>query len=213
MAVLSVSPSGKIMVQTTVPGYLKCGVCSAIWCTHIRDIIQRGEDASSMWEEFHSEQWDLVSIPLVPTDSIHIVTILEPISEEIDYALSVSVHLPGDTPSKLSPFLGHINEGEGRSVIREMIIDWFEPEVEKPQEKCLSHRHDRSRDYHLYKHLNGNYNKRYSNQWTLHFFRLCMKCYQDEMDEIGKAPHTTRVVPDVADPSRPRYFDPDLIPK
>lgn len=198
---VSRDPRAVVTVKSFSDGTIKCDTCSdAFWCDHVQQVIREGRDGPDLWMNYRTDpNWNIISLPFRVADKIPISVELSPVSSAVDYALNVRLYAVGDDlPSSYlrhKPFIGHLADTEGRLVILLMVLDWFEPEVDKPQGECRGVGHTPSREMAVARATKV-WDLLITNQWTLKFFNVCVPCYKDRYraNRLGSR------------------FDPDLIP-
>jgi hypothetical protein len=114
------------------------------WCQHIQIAVLDGDDAEIIWDPADDVGLpDFIMVPVVPSrkqwarvdfgDGLHeseaVKCYLRPETVEIDVQ-----------PEELD-FLGFLNRGEGRGVLRQMIIDNLQLLVAQKKPICNSTRH------------------------------------------------------------------------
>lgn len=177
---------------------------AAVWCEHIQEVITSGHDAPSVWAHgFSVDPWTpFVDVPVMPTQEIWAKVRLDQASDSV---LKVNLHAPPqrNPPDGYSPFIGFISEGEGRAVIRQMLIGWFEPWYNQHSRDvpCGSIHHTPGRTMQVIRQGDANPVNKFINAWTLFFFQQCMICWKNQRRQIHQAPGAGQV------------FPPDLIPR
>lgn len=195
---LTVSPSGKNMVMLRNSGHLVCMICSELWCPHIHEIVKDGTDAPFIRK--HIGKSAFVSVPLVPTLSVHASVWLVPMPRD-EFRAKAYLLSPGNALRECQAtgddiFLGFITSGEGRLVLRRMILAFFEadmgPDMEVP---CLSMNHDWGRKAQIATMLRDDgVQRQLIEAWHIKWYKKCSVCFIETSNK----------------PANP--FAPDLIP-
>lgn len=97
-------------------GLVECLEDGRVWCEHVQEATTTNKDAVFVWGEENEElrPTQKVYVPIVPTANLWAVCDLE-LNEKV-HAYSVTF---------MSQFIGFIHRGEGRGVLRSMLVDWF----------------------------------------------------------------------------------------
>lgn len=121
-------PYERITVSPTPAGFLRCINCRSNWCDHLSMVLEKNMDGWSLWKQIDFEQ-TLFQIPMRPTGGLYAQVQFH----RTDNPDAVKVYCVLETTKRatqLDPFVGFLNRGEGRIHIRQMLISWFEPEVD-----------------------------------------------------------------------------------
>ena len=118
-------------------GHLRCEECGTeVWCKHINMMIQDNGDSATIFEQYEaakSEPLEL-EVPVFPSSNLWQRVGLE--AHPKIRAFKVWI-LNNDSVN----YLGFLNEGEGRNVMRSMFFDWFIGMVEFSSLECSSASH------------------------------------------------------------------------
>jgi hypothetical protein len=118
-------------------GHIACEVCSAsLWCEHIEQMIKANGDAGVIFEDFTpGGVEDLrIEVPMFPTSNLWQPVVLTPHKKITAYFVDLDV-------DSASYELGFLNPGEGRVVLRSMVLSWFAGMVETSTLQCKSKSH------------------------------------------------------------------------
>lgn len=175
----------------TDDGDLRCNSCDKDWCNHISQAIQEGEDCWQVWHRVveSPRPGQYITVPVRPSDDLRVTVSLFPLENNPDALKVISEESPKrETP--LNPFIGFLNKGEGRIHLRQMIISWFEVEMDLSHKACTSVRHNWQRDSVMVRECDMDRGKLFVHCWRMVFSDLCNICFHDTS----------------------QAFDPDLIP-
>lgn len=202
-----------VMVTPRPTGTLACSRCTPNWCEHIQRVVTDGLDATSVWDHVISNPTlPNVTVPILPSKNLWLtVQLLRP-ENPVGSITSAKVKISHPKPIPRRPeseeVLGFIAEGEGRNVLRQMLLDWFEPLVPPDghvlSDGCKNLHHSPSTQYKLVNEVRGSQVNKFANAWTNYHFQKCIICHE-----------STRIPRQGgrASASSAQQFPPDLIPQ
>lgn len=198
-----VVPTDGTMVNPRPTGALVCSKCQPSWCRHIQYVVEHGLDDRSVWDHGFSLDPCLpnVSIPVMPSFSLWMSVKLTRVGDSTA-VLKVYIHHP--RPTEAEKLLGFIGEGEGRNILRQMVIEWFEPRLHGDPVACGNILHSVGRDVRQSEVVQDEAGK-FANAWTLYHFGECIVCWSE------RAARNRSYAQASAGSSQTR-FPPDLIP-
>jgi len=163
------------------------------WCEDIQKVLVDRLDAEDVWNHGQSvDPWlPHVSVPIMPTRQLWTVVRLHPVGDDYMRVIKTEPHRrgTGDPPS-----MGFIGKGEGRLIIREMICDWFEPQLSLAKHSCRSIHHSPRKTMLVEQTCRNDAAALFLNCWTMYHFDTCEFCWNG----------SNRAIPVI--------FDPDLVP-
>jgi hypothetical protein len=175
----------EVLVQELPNGFLQCeNDGTDVWCSHIESVITNNLDSISMWErkgafvdadgkEFASI---IVQVPLAPTKKIW----LEAELQSCDMPQTRWLVLPEFEAVELPP-LGFVHEGEGRGVLRSMILDWFNG-VSDPDATCSNKGHGWDAQMVWEADLLHSGLDRFAQLWSVFTANECLTCSSKTFD-------------------------------
>lgn len=126
-----ISPDGEeiIISDNHQHRMLRCEDCEQVWCEHIEKFILEGQDAEIMWNVIElkferEEDLDIVEpyempVPIIATKNLWAECRVSPDGKMEDtFLIGIMVK---DEPQ----FVGYLHKGEGRAVIRGMLLEFF----------------------------------------------------------------------------------------
>ena len=178
-------------IKPTPSGELRCFRCQAIWCEHSLNAVIDVLDPNSLWTQLEEGVTKFI-IPVRPSETILPRVKLTWLHDNRDTVRVEMDRLDQEVTrlTHLTPFIGFLNRGEGRIHVRQMIVNWFEPELDLSMHRCTGRPHDWRREVAVQEQCNRNKTFLFTNCWKLLFEGVCALCWSD----------------------RNRPFDPDLIP-
>ncbi len=116
-------------------GHLLCENCGTYWCLHVEQVVKDGEDADPIWDAYPNTQ--RIEVPIIPTSNLWApVLLMQPTDAKAKmYKLDYQFDLT--TWSNM----GFIHPGEGRSILRSMILEWFTGTQADDAKECESAGH------------------------------------------------------------------------
>ena len=160
-------------------GYLKCNDCNDVWCQHLEDSIKHHEDSAVLFHRVNQDSTRTVQVPIYPTGNLWCEVQVEP--SAIPGALTV---WRGKQPLSDGPWVGFINPGDGRLVMRQMILDAFDAEVEAnlhsntthPTTKCPAMGHSYQREQYLRQNMLRDSTQLFE-LWCIQEHGACLACW------------------------------------
>lgn len=184
-------------VVTGTSGYLACRRCVSYWCAHVEKAMKEGLDAHFVFADLREVGDYHLGVPIVPSRNIYAEVWAEKWRSD---SLKTWLISPQDaTQNQMfgdhGIFLGFLNEGEGRNVLRQMILAEFASDfVEiEPQGKCKSPSHNVFTQKAIELACNNDAGARVANGWCMRFYNKCVSCFAAE--------------------GASNDFDPDLVPE
>lgn len=183
------------VMEDAKSGFLRCGECgdTADWCRHMEGSVRQREDAQSMWEIFDKELCsDLqehfphhtIFVPISPTNKLWAeVEVFR--SAMIPSAMAMLLMGSG-TKAGVVADLGYLNRGDGRNVIRSIIVDWFQGKVEGSL-VCQAGAHGFSQEMQWQKNVKSPHMNLFEN-WSIYFNEQCLSCFQRNMTNANQWP-------------------------
>lgn len=112
-------------------GFVKCGNCEELWCDHIKKVVIENLDSSIIWHQVsklpEDEPIDTViniQVPIYPSANKWGRVWLQR-SKVVPAA--VEMYLDREqSKTSVDEFIGYLNQGDGRGVMRGLLFDWFE---------------------------------------------------------------------------------------
>lgn len=178
------------IVSSRYGGHLTCESHDNLWCEHIESVIKNDVDAASIeslsMQSMHLDsEYIPVSVPLIPTYGIFAKVIVMPLVRP-EYAAKVYLQSPPQTESEHvvtgdDCLIGMITEGEGRRVIRSLVVTAFWPVMQQKLRPCMStlHNYERAAEHSLYPGDKSD-RERLAMAWTTHWYSKCYPCFTDE---------------------------------
>lgn len=168
-------------------GLLVCPEDESCWCDHIDQVVRMGLDANSIRDDCNGNLIQYLEVPVFPTDGIFGRVFIHPRKSG---TFDVNLNQPMDVASTKrmkranGPHLGLLCPGEGRMVLRNMIIDWLQgitPEPPTPVTTCGSFRHgyQRKMDFTTIMKF-GDHRSRMIEAWCLYWYTKCHGCLAEE---------------------------------
>ena len=183
---------------------LACSVHRNVdWCEDIQFLVSGNHDALLLWGTEGNEPdltGALLSLPLVPTrDTWGDVSFGQPTSEG-SYPVYYHATFIGSA-SEERPFIGFFSRGEGRSVLRGMLYNWyanFYEQLPKKYKECRATTHGYKAQMIWDKDMRSkSVEKTLPQTWSVFATSKCVTCASgDTMDDFDD------VVPDDTKPPR-----------
>lgn len=178
-------------------GHLYCGTCKLNWCDHIHDVVRNNKDADALMSRFTLNEIDAhhIDVAIVPSEDLWAQVILVR-SPELPRALEVQFSITNpETRNKLfgkdgkiaAVFLGLINPGEGRMVIRSMIYDWFAGQAPQLHLKCTSTFHSVAAEVMWQQDHKKNSApvRTFMQEWSVFMSGRCLGCNQPSQTDFS----------------------------
>lgn len=185
MTSVQVLESGRIRVNDAVisrkgDGFLGCDRHGGHkLCAHVRDLLREGSD----WMILGAPEAELVGmkvpIPLIPKYDIWTwVKFTERIESVMAYKIQLYITKDkGSARTIEETYLGFLHRGEGRLVIRSMIIDWFRGSVEVDRLRCESTSHGFRQEQRWRKDTFGDLgDDAFAQWWSVWQSGFCLDC-------------------------------------
>lgn len=176
--------------------HIVCDDCASptgddvLWCMHIELLTIENGDADWIWSWAPTFE---VMIPMFPTSGLWVRASLR-LVEKYD-ACVVSIETDESTEHIR---MGFLHEGEGRNVIRQMILDWFDGQFGASTDlKCMSASHKLSSEV-VWGDAMRDANKRILNFWSVWDTHTCVYCRNGEGD-------ISDLIPDASSTRRPVF--------
>lgn len=161
-------------------GYLKCSECgleSWNWCPHIEDSVRAHADAESIWNIQDEQLPHFIEVPMYPSAMLWAPVELRK-SDLIPTALRIVFY---EEAPKLPIDLGFINPGDGRLVMRSMLIEYFESQIMRGRPfACESSSHGYKQEMKWQD--NCRTNLRIFEYWSIYRNKVCLACWDDIMN-------------------------------
>lgn len=143
-----------------------------VYCKHIEEFIEYGYDAPLIWNMFEDMGgkaglgWE-VEVPIAGELSVFVPVSL--VTTANPDALEAQCSLTETTPT----FLGYLNRGEGRRVLREMLDNWLF--TQNDDLHCYSKAHGFECELNYQKHMRTSSGRR-KVWWFLILYGMCPDC-------------------------------------
>lgn len=187
----SISLGGDLGVWSTKVGLLVCMKDETAWCDHIDQVVKMGLDAKSIRADCTEQEVMYLEVPVFPTDGIFGRVFLHPRkSGTFDVNLNEPIDVVTTKKMKRAkgPHLGILCPGEGRVILRNMILDWLQgitPEPPTPVTTCSSFRHGYQRKLDFTTIMKfGHPRARMIEAWCLYWYTKCYGCLTEEGPSI-----------------------------
>lgn len=185
-------------VVTGTSGYLMCRRDLTYWCIHVEKILKEGADAPYIFSDLREMLGSAhIGVPIIPTRNIFAEIWAE---EWREGSVKTWLNSPGDAVqnqmfSDRGIFLGFLDAGEGRSILRQLVLEEFASDFvpNEPQGKCGALGHNIFTQRIIERECQTDLGARLANGWCMRFYNKCYSCFRVE------GPN--------------RNFDPDLIPE
>lgn len=154
-----------------------------MWCEHIEKWVRDMDDAPFIWMGFSDKSLASadVAVPIVPTADVWELASLRRLDPRKD---SVEVWIKDDGANTVVDkdiFIGFLNPGEGRFVLREMLLDWFigtiQAQIEK--QKCSAPGHGYTQTVRWNADMQEGGGVALVQQWTVWSTGRCLGCTFD----------------------------------
>jgi hypothetical protein len=151
-------------------GHLLCELCSTYWCLHVEDYVKTGDDADFIWSDYPNPQQ--LEVPIIPTSNLWATVLLtKPENAKATmYRVEYFQTIAGDPE-----FIGFIHPGEGRAVMRSVLLDWFTGTKAFPSMDCTSRGHGFTQITRLQKDMK-NPGMKIAQQWSIWATGKCLGC-------------------------------------
>lgn len=173
-------------------GHLACDNCEGKpWCEHIETLVRENADAEILWQD-EGEPYDALEleIPVFPTANLWGRVVLEK-SQRISLAYRASFFIrPGITADGV--FLGHIHGGEGRYVLRSMLLDYFQGAIDPRTLKCNAGVHTFKQEMKWQSDMKDP-NTAIMQYWSVWVNKTCIGCAIDASDWADLIPDAKSV--------------------
>jgi len=169
-------------------GHIKCETDQKYWCKHISIALKENLDAESLWNEFISDQDGLpfqIEIPVNPDKNLWATVILN--NAKLAYpGMTVIYYETGrerKSPilhtslvgSESEHFVGYIHPGDGRMIVRTMLINWFKGNVPVKNLHCTSGSHKYSQEM-IWEADVADESKKWFQYWCCYTTGHCISC-------------------------------------
>lgn len=173
----------EVNIKPSRNGHLECRDCGigTHWCEHIEWYVQEGLDQKDIWDETEDGTLSLTGVRLM-------VPIIPRLSQWADVGFGAEHHgnykmellldskvdiKTGEVPSE---FLGFFSPGEGRMVLRSMVLTWFAPRDVEIKE-CQATTHDFQAQMSWERdHKKGRERERLAQHWSVFTKGFCLRC-------------------------------------
>lgn len=166
-------------ITENIAGFPICETCNEPWCEHIEDFIRHNADAEFWWVPVPTNE-RLIMVPIVPTAALWVTMRLEYKEKVAAYAVSFD-------DEAFVHFLGFVHRGEGRYVLRSMMIDWFWGHVDTSTFKCDAFSHGYKREM-MWQHAMQKRSTSFPQLFSLWRTKMCVACHNstagDDWDDL-----------------------------
>lgn len=164
----------KIYVDPNHDFKLGCSVHEGVdHCSHRQDVIRHNLDADQMWGM--SGVPDEILIPIMPSMGIYAHLSIQEIDDNPDM---VSVYYVSERKGNAiiqSDFLGFFSRGEGRKMLRMMMLNYLEVKFIEI-DKCKGPRHGITEE-RIWRANQGNLMQHFKDQYNVWHYNLCTACF------------------------------------
>lgn len=172
----SVQVDDAVVMLRPASGFLKCSKDpNDNFCKHVEEAIVSHADAALIAPLDTELSGTKISVPLVPkhkqwadvyVGEFHVAT------------ESYYLWLRDETPSTNEHFIGFLQKGEGRAVIRSMVYDWFRSNVSLPMMKCnsTSHRFKQEQVWMQHTGMDASASDQFAEYWSVWKTKMCLMC-------------------------------------
>lgn len=178
-------PDGRVRVDDTfvislnrADGKLNCsGHRNVDFCPHIQHIITEHEDFSLIAAPDSEWSGQLVVVPLVPKHGVWANVRIGDL-HEATHAYKIELTVQTDPVKR--EFLGFLQKGEGRAVIRSMIWAWFQSNILPTRSiyKCRStaHKFRQEQRWNMHTQHGAPLEDTFAEFWTVWQTGFCLYC-------------------------------------
>lgn len=176
----------------TDSGALECRECQdSIWCAHIEEVIKSNLDAETI-----SDLDEQIKVPIFPTAAMWANCLLDYIQKLESFKVYfIPEHVRVDDIAKRNydGFIGFLGKGEGRGVIRSMILDWFKGTVDTEGMLCPMSSHGFAAQVRWERDMQDP-TKAFIQQWAVWSTSKCLGCsgtaaaFDDLIPDDDRAP-------------------------
>jgi hypothetical protein len=193
-------------------GHLTCRVDNTLWCGHIEQVIKEHQDADAIQSVHGGSQF--VSVPLVPSQGVYAMVWLDRQEREHwlakAYLQSPTKALPDRTATGDDMFIGFLSAGEGRAILRRMIIQEFSKDMYPEMlVTCESLYHSVNRRLYMVEKVKASLLDQLLEAWSMQWYKRCSLCFVEEQSNPPKWDDS--LIPDApvprfpTAPPRPRF--------
>jgi hypothetical protein len=174
-------------------GSLFCEDHKKNWCDHIKKVVTYGLDADKFWSSEPRVETCEIDVPMVPTLFAWEHVRLEYFAPVKAYRVT-QVIIDGSRASE--EFIGFVNSGELRKILREMLFEWFRGHANgEDLKECTSNSHSFASQMQWEKMMKEA-GTRLIHQWILWRYEACAFCLgmaepDDFRDLVPEKPNTT----------------------
>ena len=157
-------------------GFLSCSKHhNDNFCEHIEEVIKDHLDIGMLGAPDTELNGTKISVPLVPRHKQWADVWVGEFHEGTE---SYRLWLREPSKPKGDIFLGFLQHGEGRAVIRGMIYDWFRGTVSIPMLQCNSTSHKFKQEVEWKKHtgLESSAADQFAEYWSVWKTKMCLTC-------------------------------------
>lgn len=172
-------------VVSGTSGYLFCRLHEMYWCGHVETVMKIGADSKPIFEDltYLNSSGYYIGVPILPSRGIFADVWLEWWETDILRAFLASpVEASTNKSSGIAgEFLGFVNPGEGRFVIRQMVLQVFAEDyegVDSPRGKCKDPRHGMFIQQKLERAFRGDITAKVAHGWYMRYFSKCLWCFE-----------------------------------
>lgn len=179
-------------IEVQSSGHLACKQHGTIWDKHVKMVVVNHLDAMPLWADvieafdmLHKDAYTFM-VPFMPEMEVFAQV-------ELREAVTTGrVLYLVDPRGAVEPYrLGVLFPGEGRNVARNMIYQWFVPQVSGPSGpvnlRCKASSHRPEQQVLLEKHLKDEA-AAYAEKWLLLFTDMCRACNVIKSDVANFVP-------------------------
>lgn len=159
-------------------GHIKCEMCNNFWCGHIRAALLDNADSTELFSP--CQERINVEIAMVPSLNLWTKVCLY-VDTRFPTVPTYQVGHRGMNGDR-NDFIGFINEGEGRFIIREMIFDWFRGAIDLDKLLCQNASHKYKAQMNWVQHMKDS--KMYlSEYWAVWMNGACLTCLAPDQQQ------------------------------
>lgn len=173
-------PGGRVRINEAVIAYrssdglLVCGNHPGQqFCDHIEACISQHADAGMLTAPDVEKTGIKIKVPVAPRQDQWAWV---KFGEFHEATLSYKLYLEVASTKRDERFLGFIQQGEGRAVIRSMIYDWFRTNVETDGLSCSATSHKYREENNWTKNISLGGAIQLAEYWSVFTTKMCLTC-------------------------------------
>lgn len=178
-------------------GFVECKACGQYWCSHVEALVNAHGDAVDIWRPDEIREEITVQVPVMPSQAMWLGCFLTYEPNLGAYKVMIP-DLSAGGPGIETAFLGFIYYGEGRMILRSMILDWFKGDIARMSLECPQTSHS-VKSQARWQHDMKSDGIAFAQHWSIWAYNKCLGCrgMDDSSDDL---------VPDLGDQQRRSPF-------